>query len=80
MYEQLAGNVWQPAVPLQQPVPLQEPALPLQADPAADPAPGPAAKASQDPVQAEKIKSYAKIKLSANQYLYNVNSKKNNEI
>ncbi len=44
----------QPAAPLQQPVPLQEPALPLQADPgpATDPAAGPAAEASQDPVQA----------------------------
>jgi hypothetical protein len=48
-----AASLQQPAVPLQQPVPLQEPALPLQADPgpAADPAAGLAAEASQDPVQ-----------------------------
>jgi len=56
--QQPAVPLQQPAVPLQQPaVPLQEPALPLQADPAADPAAGPAAEASQDPVQAEKIKA-----------------------
>jgi chemotaxis protein histidine kinase CheA len=48
-----AAPLQQPAAPLQQLVPLQEPALPLQAgpDPATYPAAGPAAEASQGPVQ-----------------------------
>jgi flagellar motor protein MotB len=48
-----AAPLQQPAAPLLQPVPLQEPVLPLQAgpDPAAGPAAGPAAEASQGPVQ-----------------------------
>jgi hypothetical protein len=51
--QQPAAPLQQPAAPLLQPAPLQEPALPLQAgpEPAADPAAGPAAEASQDPVQ-----------------------------